>query len=51
MRMVVIDGRGLIGAQVVDRLRARGHEVASRSSGIDAIDGEGLSTAPALALR
>ncbi|MEW2530654.1 NAD(P)H-binding protein [Streptomyces sp. NPDC047071] len=48
MKIVVIGGTGLIGSQVVARLRERGHEtvVASPSTGVDTLTGEGL--APAL---
>ena len=44
---VVIGGGGLIGTNLVKRLRERGHEVlaASRSSGIDAVTGAGLPAA------
>jgi uncharacterized protein YbjT (DUF2867 family) len=47
MKIVVIGGSGLIGKNLVKRLRERGHEVAaaSRSSGIDAVTGAGLPTA------
>ena len=49
MKIVVIGGAGLIGANLVERLRGRGHEVvaASRSSGIDAVTGAGLPAAMA----
>jgi uncharacterized protein YbjT (DUF2867 family) len=48
MKIVVIGGNGLIGRQVVDKLRGRGHEVvaASPRSGVNTLTGEGL--APAL---
>jgi uncharacterized protein YbjT (DUF2867 family) len=48
MKIVVIGGTGLIGSNVVARLREHGHEVvpASPRLGIDTITGEGL--APAL---
>src|SRR3954452_20310496 len=47
MKIVVIGGTGLIGSQVVQNLRARGHEVvaASPSSGVNTITGEGLDEA------
>lgn len=47
MKMVVIGGAGLIGTGLVNRLRARGHEVvaASRSTGVDAVTGVGLAKA------
>jgi uncharacterized protein YbjT (DUF2867 family) len=47
MKIVVIGGSGLIGRQVVPRLRERGHEVvaASRSSGVNTLTGEGLAEA------
>jgi uncharacterized protein YbjT (DUF2867 family) len=47
MKIVVIGGSGLIGSKLVNRLRERGHEViaASPSSGVNAVTGEGLSTA------
>ncbi|MDM0049841.1 SDR family oxidoreductase [Variovorax sp. J22R115] len=47
MKIVVIGGSGLIGSKVVNRLRARGHEViaASPASGINTITGEGLDAA------
>lgn len=47
MKIVVIGGSGLIGKNLVMRLRERGHEVvaASRSSGTDAVTGVGLPTA------
>jgi len=49
MKIVVIGGSGLIGAKVVELLRQRGHAVvaASRSSGINAVTGEGLAAAMA----
>jgi uncharacterized protein YbjT (DUF2867 family) len=45
MKMVVIGGSGLIGAKLVTKLLARGHEAvaASRSSGVDAVTGAGLA--------
>lgn len=47
MKIVVIGGGGLIGTQLVKRLRERGHDVlaASRSSGVDVITGAGLPAA------
>lgn len=47
MKIVVIGGRGLIGAQVVRELAARGHEAlaASPSTGVDATTGRGLAEA------
>lgn len=47
MRIVVIGGSGLVGAQVVGKLARRGHDVvaASPSLGIDALTGEGLADA------
>jgi uncharacterized protein YbjT (DUF2867 family) len=47
MKIVVIGGTGLIGTQVVQNLRARGHEVvaASPASGVNTITGEGLDEA------
>jgi len=47
MKIVVIGGSGLIGSNVVDRLRQKGHEVlaASPNSGINTITGEGLAAA------
>ena len=44
MKIVVIGGNGLVGRNVVRRLRAGGHEVtaASRSTGVDIITGVGL---------
>lgn len=49
MKIVVIGGGGLIGKQLVKRLHERSHDViaASRSSGIDAVTGAGLSKAMA----
>jgi uncharacterized protein YbjT (DUF2867 family) len=45
LKIVVIGGGGLIGAKVVADLQKRGHEViaASRSSGVNAVTGEGLA--------
>lgn len=47
MKIVVIGGTGLIGSKVVERLRARGHEVlpAAPSTGVNALTGEGLAAA------
>ena len=47
MKIVVIGGSGLIGANLVNRLRQRGHAVvaASPSSGVNAVTGEGLAQA------
>jgi uncharacterized protein YbjT (DUF2867 family) len=47
MKIVVIGGNGLIGKKTVPILRQRGHDVvaASRSSGVDAVTGEGLAQA------
>lgn len=44
MKIVVLGGRGLVGRNIVGRLRAQGHEVtaASRATGVDVITGEGL---------
>jgi uncharacterized protein YbjT (DUF2867 family) len=49
MKIVVIGGTGLIGTQVVNKLRTLGHDVVAGSpaTGINAVTGEGL--APALA--
>lgn len=49
MKIVVIGGRGLIGAKVAAKLGAQGHNVtaASRRSGVDALTGEGLAEAVA----
>jgi len=46
-KVVVIGGSGLIGSQVVARLRADGHEVvaASPATGVNAVTGEGLAAA------
>ncbi|HVU46240.1 MAG TPA: SDR family oxidoreductase [Terracidiphilus sp.] len=47
MKIVVIGGSGLIGSRLVNTLRADGREVlaASRSSGVNAVTGEGLAEA------
>jgi uncharacterized protein YbjT (DUF2867 family) len=47
MKIVVIGGSGLIGTKLVSNLRQRGHEVvaASRSTGVNALTGEGLAEA------
>lgn len=47
MKIVVIGGSGLIGANLVNRLRQGGHEVvaASPSSGVDTLTGKGLAEA------
>lgn len=47
MKIVVIGGTGLIGSQVVSRLKAAGNEAiaASPNTGVNAVTGEGLSEA------
>ncbi|MFA6916128.1 MAG: SDR family oxidoreductase [Parachlamydiales bacterium] len=47
MKIVVIGGTGLIGTKLVNKLKSLGHEViaASRSTGINALTGEGLAEA------
>ncbi|MFI1100600.1 SDR family oxidoreductase [Streptomyces melanogenes] len=47
MKITVIGGTGLIGSQLVSRLRGAGHEVvaASLSTGVDLLTGEGLDQA------
>ncbi|BBY76000.1 LysR family transcriptional regulator [Mycolicibacterium parafortuitum] len=47
MKITVVGATGLIGAQVVELLRAAGHHVkaASRSSGVDAVSGDGVGAA------
>lgn len=47
MKIVVMGGTGLVGTQVVDRSRARGHQAVAGapSTGIDAVTGEGLADA------
>lgn len=44
MNIVVMGGRGLVGRNIVERLRAQGHQVsaASRATGVDLISGHGL---------
>lgn len=46
-KIIVVGGTGNIGARVVEKLRAHGHEAvaASRRSGVDAYTGEGLAEA------
>ncbi len=45
MNIIVIGGRGLVGRNVVERLRLQGHDVsaASRATGVDLITGQGLA--------
>lgn len=47
MKIVVIGGTGLIGSNLVDRLRRQGHEtvVASPRTGVDTLTGQGLAEA------
>ena len=47
MKITVVGATGLIGAQVVEILSAAGHDVnaASRSSGVDALTGDGVAQA------
>ena len=47
MKIVVIGGSGLIGTNLVNRLRQQGHEVmaASPNTGVNTITGEGLAEA------
>lgn len=47
MKIVIIGGSGLIGSQLVDLLRERGHEViaASPNTGVNTLTGEGLKEA------
>ncbi|MFC7513785.1 SDR family oxidoreductase [Herbaspirillum sp. GCM10030257] len=47
MKIVVIGGSGLIGSNIVNRLRLNGHETvaASPSTGVNTITGQGLSEA------
>ena len=45
MNIVVVGGNGLVGRNVVRRLRGKGHEVAaaSRATGVDIVTGKGLA--------
>jgi uncharacterized protein YbjT (DUF2867 family) len=47
MKIVVIGGTGLVGSQVVDSLKNKGHEpvAASPNKGVDVVTGEGLAEA------
>lgn len=47
MKIVVVGSSGLIGKQLVSKLRQRGHEVvpASRTTGVDIVTGQGLAEA------
>lgn len=47
MKIVVIGGSGLVGANIVNRLRLNGHETvaASPRTGVNAVTGEGLAAA------
>jgi uncharacterized protein YbjT (DUF2867 family) len=47
MRIVIVGGRGLIGARLTSILRDRGHDVvaSSPSSGVDAVTGRGVAEA------
>jgi uncharacterized protein YbjT (DUF2867 family) len=47
MKIVVIGGTGLIGKKLVNKLKAKGHEVitAAPSSGVNSLTGEGLAEA------
>jgi uncharacterized protein YbjT (DUF2867 family) len=47
MKIVVIGGRGLIGARLVNNLRQHGQEIvaASPCSGVNTITGQGLAKA------
>ena len=47
MKITVIGGTGLVGRQLVERLRNQGHEViaAARSTGVNIVTGEGLAEA------
>jgi len=47
MKIVVLGGRGLIGAKTVEILRKKGHDVtaASTKSGVNSVTGEGLADA------
>ena len=53
MKIVVIGGSGLIGSNVVNRLRRSGHQVvaASPNTGVNTITGEGLAEASSRAPR
>jgi uncharacterized protein YbjT (DUF2867 family) len=44
MNIIVMGGRGLVGRNIIERLRSQGHRVsaASRSSGVDLVTGQGL---------
>lgn len=45
MNIIVLGGRGLVGRNVVERLRSCGHQVspASRTTGVDVVTGRGLT--------
>ncbi len=47
MKITVIGGTGLVGRQIVSRLREQGHDVfaAARSTGVDIVTGEGIAHA------
>jgi uncharacterized protein YbjT (DUF2867 family) len=47
MKIVVIGGTGLVGSKLVEKLRARGHEVlaASPDTGVNTLTGDGLGEA------
>ena len=47
MKVVVIGGTGLIGSNVVEKLKQRGHEAiaAAPNTGVDTITGKGLAEA------
>jgi uncharacterized protein YbjT (DUF2867 family) len=47
MKIVVLGGRGLIGTELVKKLRDGGHEIkeASRATGVDTFTGDGLAAA------
>lgn len=47
MKIVVVGGTGLVGSALLEKLKAQGHETvaASRTTGVDAITGEGLCDA------
>jgi uncharacterized protein YbjT (DUF2867 family) len=47
LKIAVIGGKGLIGTQLVAKLRDAGHDAfaASRATGVDAVTGEGLANA------